>query len=120
MIRPSDFVTKAFAVDGMPSVDSPSVELLPASRALVNIEGWSYSIAAMRLLATILWFRVCCNFLCVSTCAACCAAQARLPGQSPQRLFDFHSGFWINLHHFRYRRTLSSVRKTGMRPLFGN
>jgi hypothetical protein len=71
----------------------------------------------MRLLTTILCIRVFCAILCVSTCAACCSAQASLPSQSRQRLFDFHSGFWINLHPFLYWEALSSVRKTGTRPL---
>lgn len=32
-------------------------------------------------------------------CSLACAAQ---PGAPSQRLFEFHSGFWINLHHFLY------------------
>jgi len=46
--------------------------------------------------------------LCLSTCAACacCRAQASFPAPTSQKLFDFHSGFWINLHHFLYAAAL--------------
>lgn len=39
--------------------------------------------------------------VCVLCLAVCCSANA---STSPANLFDFHSGFWINLHHFLYRQ----------------
>jgi len=45
---------------------------------------------------------VLCLAVCHATNAACLFAQA----ESPANLFDFHSGFWINLHHFLYRQAL--------------
>jgi hypothetical protein len=32
-------------------------------------------------------------------------------------MFEFHSGFWINLHHFLYREAIASAPQKGSRPL---
>jgi hypothetical protein len=50
--------------------------------------------------------------LCCLANSAVCAAQAR-PADSAENLFDFHSGFWINLHHFLYWQALSSEPPKG-------
>jgi hypothetical protein len=59
-------------------------------------------------------------WLCVVCLAICCAANP--PGifaqaESPTGLFDFHSGFWINLHHFLYREAQVSQPQKGKHPL---
>lgn len=39
---------------------------------------------------------------------------------SHSALFDFHSGFWINLHHFLYREAVVAAPQTGPRALAVN
>ena len=58
--------------------------------------------------------------LCVVCLAVCCAANASClfaQAESPANLFDFHSGFWINLHHFLYRQALLSRPQQGPHSL---
>ena len=50
---------------------------------------------------------------CFAANASCLLAQAELTAN----LFDFHSGFWINLHHFLYRQALLSQLQKGPRSL---
>lgn len=45
-----------------------------------------------------------------------CLAQKTPPTSTPQALFDFHSGFWINLHHFLYLEALSEQSSAGPHP----
>lgn len=45
-----------------------------------------------------------------------CAAQSSGSNAGPPALFDFHSGFWINLHHFLYLEALSRGPQKGPRP----
>lgn len=44
-----------------------------------------------------------------------CVAQ-KAPATSQQSLFDFHSGFWINLHHFLYLEALLEQSPAGPHP----
>lgn len=44
------------------------------------------------------------------------AAATQTPGEPPVPVFEFHSGFWINLHHFLYqqaRQQSQGTRATG-------
>lgn len=45
-----------------------------------------------------------------------CAAQSTGSKGTARPLFDFHSGFWINLHHFLYLEALSRGPQKGPRP----
>lgn len=45
-----------------------------------------------------------------------CAAQSTGSKGTALPLFDFHSGFWINLHHFLYLEALSRGPQKGPRP----
>ncbi|HLZ12235.1 MAG TPA: hypothetical protein VKP58_06580 [Candidatus Acidoferrum sp.] len=58
-------------------------------------------------------FRVFCLAICFAANASCLFAQA----ESPVNLFDFHSGFWINLHHFLYRQAFLSQPQKGPHSL---
>ena len=58
-------------------------------------------------------FRVFCLAVCFAANASGLFAQA----ESPVNLFDFHSGFWINLHHFLYRQSLLSQPQKGPQSL---
>ena len=58
-------------------------------------------------------FRVLCLAVCFVAEASCLLAQT----ESPANLFDFHSGFWINLHHFLYRQALLSQPQKGPHSL---
>src|SRR5690242_1752680 len=40
--------------------------------------------------------------------------------QKPPVLFEFHSGFWMNLHHFLYREAVVAVPQKGPRPVTTN
>src|SRR6185437_2185524 len=42
-----------------------------------------------------------------------CAAQQN----SAADLFEFHSGFWVNLHHFLYREAQASMPQKGPHPI---
>src|SRR5436309_2771586 len=58
--------------------------------------------------------------LCVGCLAVCSAANSSClfaQAQSPANLFDFHSGFWINLHHLLYRQALLSQPQRGQHSL---
>lgn len=58
--------------------------------------------------------------LCVVCLAVCCAANVSClfaQAESPANLFDFHSGFSINLHHFLYRQALLSRPQQGPHSL---
>lgn len=57
---------------------------------------------------SVLGFAVCC-------CIAFCYAQ-KPPAKTAQLLFDFHSGFWINLHHFLYLEAASGKPSKGPHP----
>ncbi len=57
-----------------------------------------------------------CFALCLSVNAASCLAQSYSPKDESQALFDFHSGFWINLHHFLYLEALSEKPQKGPHP----
>lgn len=57
-----------------------------------------------------------CLTLCLNMSAVACLAQSHSPKGKPQALFDFHSGFWINLHHFLYLEALSGKRQKGPHP----
>src|ERR1051326_3795376 len=45
-------------------------------------------------------------------CAACASAQA-LPPIPTNDTFEFHSGFWINLHHFLYWEAIAETPPPG-------
>lgn len=53
--------------------------------------------------------------ICVTVPA--CFAQAISSDTTADNLFDFHSGFWINLHHFLYRQALLSTSQSGLHRL---
>ena len=57
-------------------------------------------------------FHVFCFVVCLATNASDLFAQA----ESPANLFDFHSAFWINLHHFLYLEALSQNPQKGPHP----
>ena len=61
-----------------------------------------------------------CLALCLSVNAATCLAQPHSPKDESQALFDFHSGFWINLHHFLYLEALSEKPQRGPHPAIVN
>lgn len=42
-------------------------------------------------------------------------AQTAEPSAQHSKLFEFHSGLWINLHHFLYMQALASVPEAGKR-----
>lgn len=44
------------------------------------------------------------------------AAQSTVSEEAARPLFDFHSGFWINLHHFLYLEALSRTPQKGSYP----
>src|SRR5271168_3656544 len=67
----------------------------------------------MRFLMVLCRFRLVCLALCFAASASCLSAQT----ESPANLFDFHSGFWINLHHFLYRQASLSQPQTGPHSL---
>jgi hypothetical protein len=58
-------------------------------------------------------FSIFCVAICFAANATCLFAQA----ESTANLFDFHSGFWINLHHFLYRQALLSQPQKGPQSL---
>lgn len=57
---------------------------------------------------------------CLNVNSALCLAQPRSPKDETQSLFDFHSGFWINLHHFLYLEALSEKPQKGAHPAIVN
>jgi hypothetical protein len=57
---------------------------------------------------------VCCVVL--FCCPATVASRVTQPRPAAQALFDFHSGFWINLHHFLYLQALAQKPQPGPRP----
>jgi hypothetical protein len=69
----------------------------------------------MKSLKTNLGLRLLCTVLCASISSVGCFAQRSKSTPTPQKLFDFHSGFWINLHHFLYWQALSSTPQKGLR-----
>jgi hypothetical protein len=56
--------------------------------------------------------------ICVACIAFCLSAAAfgAAPAQAPASMFDFHSGFWMNLHHFIYATASSSVPQANAGP----
>ena len=46
-----------------------------------------------------------------------CSAQAHSSSAAAEHLFDFHNGFWANLHHFLYRQALLSTPQKGSNSL---
>ncbi len=56
-------------------------------------------------------FRLLTAFAC--SFALACAAQSTASKNAAPPLFDFHSGFWINLHHFLYLEALSRGPQKG-------
>jgi hypothetical protein len=57
---------------------------------------------------------------CLGVNSVSCLAQPRSPKDETQSLFDFHSGFWINLHHFLYLEALSEKPQKGPHPAIVN
>jgi hypothetical protein len=57
------------------------------------------------------------RLLCLAVVAV--AGLSRCPAQiaKPEPLFDFHSGFWINLHHFLYLQAVAPGAQHGPHPL---
>jgi hypothetical protein len=43
------------------------------------------------------------------------ATSTQSPAQNSGKIFDFHSGFWINLHHFMYWQSLSITPRQAVR-----
>jgi len=62
-------------------------------------------------------FYVLCFAICCSTNAPVCSAQVASSATTAEHLFDFHSGIWINLHHFLYWQALLSEPQKGPHPL---
>ena len=58
-----------------------------------------------------------CLALCCSASTVIGSAQTIPSVETAQNLFDFHSGFWINLHHFLYWQALCREPQTGTRTL---
>jgi hypothetical protein len=54
-----------------------------------------------------------CVVLCFAMNAGSSTAQARAEGKNTQTIFQFHSGFWINLHHFLYWQALAAAPQKG-------
>jgi hypothetical protein len=54
--------------------------------------------------------------LCLGTNAALLFAQVRPPDTHAEALFDFHSDFWINLHHFLYLEAMAEKQPTRVHP----
>jgi len=58
------------------------------------------------------------NFLpafCLCVIAVLCPARADASAGATPAIFEFHSGFWINLHHFLYLEALSDKPHKGSR-----
>ncbi|MBV9084981.1 MAG: hypothetical protein JOZ62_20060 [Acidobacteriaceae bacterium] len=53
------------------------------------------------------------SVLCIAISSYACLSPAQMPPGSSQPIFDFHSGFWINLHHFLYLEALSEKPQEG-------
>jgi hypothetical protein len=74
----------------------------------------------MRRFAT----KTCCLFFalffCLGVNSVSCLAQPHSPKDEAPPLFDFHSGFWINLHHFLYLEALSEKNQKGPHPAIVN
>jgi hypothetical protein len=58
-----------------------------------------------------------CLTLCLGVGAVSCPAQTDTRKQETGTIFDFHNGFWINLHHFLYWQALSAAPIKSMHPL---
>jgi len=54
---------------------------------------------------------------CLAVCFAANASWTFAQAESQVNLFDFHSGFWINLHHFLYRQAILSLPQKGPHAL---
>jgi hypothetical protein len=61
-------------------------------------------------------YQTSCMFLCFGISVSCAAQVSSSEGPA-KALFDFHNGFWINLHHFLYREATVSVPQNGPRPV---
>ena len=59
---------------------------------------------------------VLCFSLCLGINSVSCLAQTPSPSPNSQKIFDFHSDFWINLHHFLYLVALSEKTPKGPHP----
>jgi len=57
------------------------------------------------------------RLLCLAVCVAATVSSPIAEAEPPANLFDFHSGFWINLHHFLYRQALLSQPQRGPHSL---
>jgi hypothetical protein len=61
--------------------------------------------------------KTCCMFfylaLSLSANAVSCLAQSISAKGAAQSIFEFHSGFWINLHHFLYLEAISKEPRKG-------
>lgn len=55
--------------------------------------------------------------LCFALMVPCVAAPGSQLHPSKTALFDFHSGFWLNLHHFLYRQAVVAGPQKGPRQL---
>ncbi len=71
----------------------------------------------MRSSRTTPWLASLCVLLCLTLLPAGSSAQTTPTAPTAQKLFDFHSGLWINLHHFLYWQALSAAPRKGSRPL---
>lgn len=64
--------------------------------------------------------RICAMISCLAfipgMCAATPTARQQKADAEASALFDFHSGFWINLHHFLYLEALAEHPRPGPRP----
>jgi hypothetical protein len=70
--------------------------------------------AMVRSLVKMAWLMMIGMFLCVGAQASPAPAQA--PASSPRAMFDFHSGFWVNLHHFLYMQAIPELPKKDLWP----
>ena len=58
--------------------------------------------------------------LCFALTLPCVAIPGSQPHQSKTALFDFHSGFWLNLHHFLYRQAVVAGPQKGRQLSLNN
>ena len=70
----------------------------------------------MRPLAITTQNLILCLILCFFVTSPPSLAQSRSLTPNSQALFDFHSDFWINLHHFLYLQALPEKSRRGPHP----
>src|ERR1700753_2936004 len=56
-------------------------------------------------------------FLCLVVQPTWSTRQTPVQRNNTSNLFEFHSGFWINLHHFLYREAQASEARKGARDV---